>query len=475
MSKGSTGKQEGQRVRAAALSGERALLFTFVGVALAFLVAHAYTQRAVRRIDEASDEIAFNSAPSVQRLAAVRTSVRHVQYHLGFVLPLSSDDRSQIDEAVTQLKDDASAYLSLPAFEGERSYWDELNESIGMFDAVVQRALAVRGASSAQATKAIIDDVANAADRVTAAAAAAVDFNARNLRDLAVNIKTVRRNAEWIGYGLNTSLAAFTLLAGILVRRSVRNRRALVEERAAMQEERAAELESFAGRVAHDILNPVSATQLALGLASKREVSEEKARELIERGQRNLGRIRTIIDDLLRFARAGARPCPGASADVAAVVKDVSDEIRPAAEDAGIELCVESLSPCRASCSVGVLTSVVSNLAHNALKYIGDAATRRITLRSRACFREKRDLVRVEVEDSGPGIPEELAGQLFRPFVQGPHAAEGLGLGLATVKRLCESHGGQVGICSAVGRGSTFWVELPRAEGSAEKLCVDAA
>jgi signal transduction histidine kinase len=117
---------------------------------------------------------------------------------------------------------------------------------------------------------------------------------------------------------------------------------------------------------------------------------------------------------------------------------------------------------------------VVSNLAHNALKYIGDAETRRITLRSRSCFRENRDLVRVEVEDSGPGIPEELAGQLFRPFVRGTHGAEGLGLGLATVKRLCESHGGRVGIRSAVGRGSTFWVELPRAEASAEELCVEA-
>jgi signal transduction histidine kinase len=174
--------------------------------------------------------------------------------------------------------------------------------------------------------------------------------------------------------------------------------------------------------------------------------------------------IRTIIDDLLRFARAGASPSPGASADVATVLENVGDEIRPAAESARVELCVEALDPCRASCSAGVLTSVVSNLAHNALKHMGDAGTRRITLRSRSCARE--DLVRVEVEDSGPGLPEELAGRIFRPFVRGPtQDAEGLGLGLATVQRLCESHGGRAGVCSAVGRGSTFWVELPKKGG----------
>lgn len=133
--------------------------------------------------------------------------------------------------------------------------------------------------------------------------------------------------------------------------------------------------------------------------------------------------------------------------------------MRPAAEQAGIELRVDEIAPARACCSEGVLTSLVSNLAQKAVKYMGDAAARVVTFRANADDR----FVHVEVEDSGPGIAPELVGDIFLPYVRGPtNGKEGLGLGLATVKRLCETHGGRVGVRSVVGRGSIFWVELPR-------------
>jgi hypothetical protein len=83
---------------------------------------------------------------------------------------------------------------------------------------------------------------------------------------------------------------------------------------AALPELRASELESFTGSAAHDILNPVSATQLTLTLAMKRDVAA-RTRELLERAVRNQLRVRSIIDGLLQFARSGARPEPGATAD----------------------------------------------------------------------------------------------------------------------------------------------------------------
>jgi len=68
------------------------------------------------------------------------------------------------------------------------------------------------------------------------------------------------------------------------------------------------------------------------------------------------------------------------------------------------------------------------------------------------------------VEDTGPGIPVGLQKVVFDPFVRGPQeVADGTGLGLATVKRLAEAHGGRVGLQSTVGVGSVFWVELPLA------------
>jgi signal transduction histidine kinase len=103
---------------------------------------------------------------------------------------------------------------------------------------------------------------------------------------------------------------------------------------------------------------------------------------------------------------------------------------------------------------------MVANLARNAIKYIGDGPVRRIDVR----VHDKGDHVRFEIEDTGPGLPEGLDAHVFDPYVRGPHATQpGIGLGLATVKRLVEAHGGRVGVVSVAGRGCTFWFELPGA------------
>jgi signal transduction histidine kinase len=69
--------------------------------------------------------------------------------------------------------------------------------------------------------------------------------------------------------------------------------------------------------------------------------------------------------------------------------------------------------------------------------------------------------VAIEVHDTGPGIRPEMLERLFRPFQRGTDRPGGFGLGLATVKRLAEAHGGSVAVASEVGRGSVFTVRLP--------------
>jgi signal transduction histidine kinase len=72
--------------------------------------------------------------------------------------------------------------------------------------------------------------------------------------------------------------------------------------------------------------------------------------------------------------------------------------------------------------------------------------------------------VRIEVSDTGPGVPAELQARLFNPYVRaGSASIPGLGLGLATVRRLADAYGGEVGLDDNPGGGSRFWIELPRA------------
>jgi signal transduction histidine kinase len=108
-----------------------------------------------------------------------------------------------------------------------------------------------------------------------------------------------------------------------------------------------------------------------------------------------------------------------------------------------------------------MLASIVSNLVRNAVKYVGDAPERRVAVRARRLD----GVVRIEVEDNGPGLPEGLGSRSFEPFVRGAGSREpGIGLGLATVKKVTEAHGGKVDVRSVPGRGARFGIELPAAE-----------
>jgi len=104
---------------------------------------------------------------------------------------------------------------------------------------------------------------------------------------------------------------------------------------------------------------------------------------------------------------------------------------------------------------------VLSNLLRNAIKHMGNSARRKVDVR----FEPRHDRVRFEVEDTGPGLPPELVRHAFDPYVRGAGTSvPGLGLGLATVRRLVEGHNGRYGVTSAPGEGALFWFELPAAD-----------
>jgi len=140
---------------------------------------------------------------------------------------------------------------------------------------------------------------------------------------------------------------------------------------------------------------------------------------------------------------------------------------------ASTRLALEASLPVQGvvACNEGLLTAALSNLVRNAITHMDGEPGKRVDV----AVINSRDRVRIEVRDNGPGLPPGTEATMFEPFVRGPGATHaGLGLGLATVKRIADTHGGAVGVDSRAGAGCRFWIELPRATAAASTRSVPA-
>ncbi|MES1208548.1 MAG: HAMP domain-containing sensor histidine kinase, partial [Pseudomonadota bacterium] len=164
---------------------------------------------------------------------------------------------------------------------------------------------------------------------------------------------------------------------------------------------------------------------------------------------------------LLEFARAGARPQSGVRASVSEAAEHTAAVLRSRADEIGAELVVDARSKRLVACSQGVLASAIGNLVANALTYVDGRDPRRVEI----AVADSDGAVRVAVADTGPGLPAGVdPDTLFEAYVRGTNAkGRGLGLGLATVKRIAEAHGGAVGVQSS-SAGCRFWFTLPAAD-----------
>ena len=109
------------------------------------------------------------------------------------------------------------------------------------------------------------------------------------------------------------------------------------------------------------------------------------------------------------------------------------------------------------------LELVFANLITNAIRHTPAGGSIEIRVLPDEKF------LRIEVKDTGEGIPPEYQAQVFDKYFQVPGTIrKGTGLGLAIAKNIIEAHGGEIGLTSEPGQGSTFWFTLPKTEGQAE-------
>jgi signal transduction histidine kinase len=274
-----------------------------------------------------------------------------------------------------------------------------------------------------------------------------------------VRLEEIRTHAIGLANELNIAWALLATGAGIIAAMLVRRHQRLSEEVRRLDRDRAQELEQFAGRVAHDIVSPLGPVSVGVHyLARKVAANDEEAQGAVRIIRRSLDRVGAIVEELLRFARAGARPVPNESADLPRVIEALREDMLPAARQRGVALTLDPAPAVMVACSEAAVFVVLQNLLRNAIKYIGDGPRKLVSARAFV----RRGKVRVTVQDSGPGIPSGMGKAVFEPYVRAPGIrGPGIGLGLATVKRIVESRRGRVGVWSDPRKGSTFWVELP--------------
>jgi signal transduction histidine kinase len=435
----------------------RLLPATFALVIAAFTAATIYSQQQTRQISEDALLISRGLAPAIERLAGARGELRSLDRLLEILARAGRAEepevRRKVRETLDRLRSEIEAYLLLGGLPGASGAAPQLLEDLERLEQAVGQVPA--GAEPGPLPESYRRAYADAARTIIAA----IGAEARLARDAAVSIEETRRRATRRAFGLDFLGIVLSAAAAWLTIRALRRYDEAREESGRQTRRRAEELEMFAGRVAHDLLNPLGGVALSVDLA-RRAPDVDRARAAAERARSSVARAHEIIRDLLSFARAGARSEPDDRSDVAEVLRDVVADLRPAAEEQRIEVRVGPVPACAVACKPGLLTSLVSNLLRNAIRYMGDAPVRRVDLRVVDTGRA----VRVEVSDTGPGLDLAAQQAVFEPYVRaGQRGGAGLGLGLATVKRICESHGGQFGVRSVPGQGSLFWFELPGA------------
>ena len=437
-------------------ASSRALLIAVLAAVAAFTASTVWVGRSARSIDEDALFISRDAAPGIEVLSNLRAELRTLEVEV--LRSIDSLDAAPVQQSRGRIDALVARAVALPNDAHEASLLGKLQSDLRTFDEAAERALEeAREGNLADARRILATQARPPADAAADLAMKLVDYNADAARSAAERIERGRVRSNRLAYELDALSAALTLLAAFLALRIVRQAHRADRERQAMIEAKADELEQFAGRVAHDILSPLSAVGIALSLAER---NAPDTRHALSRGRASLLRVRGIVDGLLEFARAGARPEPDARTDVQPLVAGLQEELLPFAREQAADLRIEPVPACAVSCSPGVLLSLLGNLLRNAIKYLGDSEAREVTLR----IRRRRGRVLFEVEDTGPGIPASLGVRIFEPYVRGPNTGmPGIGLGLATVKRLVESHGGTVGVRAGAKAGALFWFELAEA------------
>lgn len=220
--------------------------------------------------------------------------------------------------------------------------------------------------------------------------------------------------------------------------------------------------QEFVAMISHDLRTPLTSIQLCLSMATMGAYGEmsKQGFQCISIAERSCQRLITMINQLLDIEKlqAGMMELDVCTGPLDDVIQRSVDAVRSFADESHVAIATQPVD-CQVNADSDRLVQVMVNLLSNAIKYSPKEGTVSITTKVEAAT------VEIRITDQGRGIPPEYIAAVFERYKQvdktDKREKKGTGLGLPICKAIVESHGGEIGVESEPGKGSTFWFRIP--------------
>jgi two-component system, sensor histidine kinase len=252
------------------------------------------------------------------------------------------------------------------------------------------------------------------------------------------------------------------------LRREVDERRSIEEE--LVQAKEAAEAANkgktqFLAAASHDLLQPLNASRIFLSLLQETQLNTRQSR-FVDNADKAFGSVEQLLESLLDISRFETRSVQTnvTAIDLSQILTTLVNEFQPVADRKGLRLH-DVTTTIWVKSDASLLRRIIQNLLSNAIRY---TETGKVLIG----VRRRGTHARIEVWDTGPGIPENKRDVIFEEFrqLQAERKGEGkaMGLGLAIVDRIARLLGHRVGLRSQLGAGSCFMLEVPLSDAVAQ-------
>jgi signal transduction histidine kinase len=219
--------------------------------------------------------------------------------------------------------------------------------------------------------------------------------------------------------------------------------------------------------IIHEMRNPLSIAMGQCNLLRDEEEFGTVTMERINKIEASIGRAVKVARNFLDFSRTtGNEPVP---TDINGVIKQTAELLDYEFRNAGVSISLKLEQLPLVKVDAGSVQQVLLNILKNAQQAASEVKPRG-TVSVRSFHDPQKSLVRIELTDTGSGIPANARSHIFEPFFTTKARGVGTGLGLAVSKRLIEHHNGTLSFTSKSGKGTTFVIEIPVGEATSSLL-----